>query len=220
MNAPHVAFAFVLGLLANSLAEIFLAIDLKRPFADLPSPCKTLRIARWCICCIGLVALRLFNPSPLALIALALFSVTAATDLETKRIPPDWFSYGCVVLLCAMGFATGGMAGLRDGVVAQAMCFVAMVFAIVFARAASPGDVKVLMHYGATCGTLPAVGVGIIAETLARIGVLVMCIMMMRLRGKPLRTSLHRGLHLRLPHAPIAWVGVWIALAAKGLGLV
>jgi hypothetical protein len=149
---------------------------------------------------------------------LALFSVTAATDFETHRIPPDWFTYGAVILLSALGFVPGGLLGFRDVVVAQALCFVAMVLSVVLAHAASPGDIKVLMQYGASCGSLPAVVVGLIAETALRLGI-VTCLVMQVLRMKDNRRgALSRGLHVRLPHAPVAWFGVLVALMARGAG--
>lgn len=216
-----VGFAAVLcGLLANICAELFLALDMKLAFARL-DPCgRRLRIMRWIICLAGFGFVSLFDPSPIALLALVLFSITAATDLETRRIPPDWFTYGSVVALCLAAFFSGGLLALRDVVVAQALCFVAMVLAIVLARAASAGDVKVLMQYGAACGSLPAVMLGLIAETALRLALFAgIVVRALGVHGDR-RAALTRGLRVRLPHAPVAWVGVVAALVARAAGLI
>jgi hypothetical protein len=177
-----------------------------------------LRLTRWVACSIGFLLVGCFNASVTVLIAFALFSVTAATDLETHRIPPDGFTYGSVLLLITLAFVAGGLPKLRDVVVAQAMCFVVMVLAVVFARAASPGDIKVLMQYGATCGSLSVVMAGLITETVLRLGLLI-CILGRAMRMKSdRRGAITRGLHMRLPHAPVAWVGVLAALVAQGAG--
>jgi hypothetical protein len=206
------------GIGSNGIAEALLAFEMRLPFRSLDRSQRRLRVLRWVICITGFGLLGFFNPSVVALIALASFSVTAATDFETRRIPPDWFTYGSVLVLCGLGFAVGGLSGFRDVVVAQALCFVAMVLAVVLARAASPGDIKVLMQYGASCGSLPVVMVGFIAETLLRLG-LVAC-MVARALGvqEDRRGALARGLHMRLPHAPVAWFGVLAALMAHGAG--
>lgn len=210
--------SLALGIVANGLAEVLLAFEMRLPFRLLDRSRRRLRVLRWAICIMGFGFLGIVNPSSVALIALALFSVTAATDFETHRIPPDWFTYGSVLVLCGLGFAVGGLSGFRDVVVAQAVCFAAMVLAVVLARAASPGDIKVLMQYGASCGSLPAVMVGFIVETVLRLG-LVVCLVARALGVQgDRRGALARGLHIRLPHAPVAWFGVLAALMAHGAG--
>jgi hypothetical protein len=211
-------FALGLSLSANVGAEVLLAMEMRRPYRSLDHHQRILRVARWVACSMGFLLLGCFNASVIVLIAFALFSVTAATDLETCRIPPDGFTYGSVLILIALAFVAGGLPKLRDVVVAQAMCFLVMVLAVTFARAASPGDIKVLMQYGATCGSLPVVMAGLLAETVLRLGLLV-CIVGHALWVKNNRRgAITRGLHMRLPHAPVAWMGVLAALIAQGLG--
>ncbi len=211
-------FALGLSLSANVGAEVLLGMEMRRPYRSLNLRRRMLRLARWVACSLGFLLLACFNASAIVLIAFALFSVTASTDLETQRIPPDGFIYGAVSILIALAFITGGLTSLRDIVVAQAMCFVVMVLAVAFARAASPGDIKVLMQYGATCGSLPVVIGGLLAETVLRLGLLV-CIIGRAMRMKDdRRGAITRGLHVRLPHAPVAWVGVLAALIAQGTG--
>jgi hypothetical protein len=210
--------ALGLSIVTNGIAEWLLTVEMRLPFRTLDHRRQRLRAVRWMVCTAGFGLASFCSPSVIALIALALFSVTAATDFETHRIPPDWFTYGAVILLSALGFVPGGLLGFRDVVVAQALCFVAMVLSVVLAHAASPGDIKVLMQYGASCGSLPAVVVGLIAETALRLGI-VTCLVMQVLRMKDNRRgALSRGLHVRLPHAPVAWFGVLVALMARGAG--
>lgn len=203
---------------ANGIAELLLVVEMRLPFRTLNRHGQRLRVMRWIACAVGFGLVSFFNPSVFALIALAFFSVTAATDFETHRIPPDWFTYGAVIVLSALAFVAGGLPGFRDVVVAQALCFVIMVLAVVLVRAASPGDIKVLMQYGASCGSLPAVMVGLLAETGLRLGI-VACLVTQALRmQEDRRGALSRGLHVRLPHAPVAWIGVLVALMAQGAG--
>lgn len=208
-----------LSIVANGIAELLLAVEMRLPFRTLDRRRQRWRVMRWIACAAGFVLVSFFNPSVIALIALALFSVTAATDFETHRIPPDWFTYGAVVVLSALGFVAGGLPGFRDVIVAQALCFVITVFAVVLARAASSGDIKVLMQYGASCGSLPAVMVGLFAETVLRLGLVLWIVTQAMWVREDRRGALACGLHIRLPHAPVAWFGLLAALMVQGAGL-
>ena len=219
---PHLTWDVVLlclclGTAANVVAELFLAIDLHHPYRLLSVPAKRLRWARWLLCPSGLFLAGLFNQSPFALTNLALFTVTAATDLETKCIPPDWFTYGCVVLAGVLGLVANGVVGLRDVVVAQAICFAIMVTAVIFAHAAAGGDVKVLMQYGASCGTLSLDVVGIAVETAVRVVIITFASIWAIAHGRHWHRTVHNVLHMRLPHAPVAWLGVLSAIVVAGI---
>jgi hypothetical protein len=194
--------ALFLGVGANALAELILVRELRLSWSSLDWAARRLRIIRWVAVLAGHGALSGFDVGDLAQINAALFAVMAATDLESRMIPPDWMTYGAVVLACAFGYAHGGVSGLRDVVVAQALCFAAMLIAVLFFNAADAGDIKVLMQFGAACGSLAAVGVGVIAETVVRAVVLLVAFARF---GRP-------AARLRLPHAPFAWVGLLVAL--------
>lgn len=195
----------LLAIAANCAAEWLLARELALPWQRLSRPAHMLRLLRWLSIMAGHAAVALLHPSAIVQVNLALFSVTAATDLESRRIPPDAFTYCAVALACALDWASGGAFGLRDVIVAQALCFAAMVLAVMFFNAADAGDVKVLMHFGAACGSLTVVGAGIVVETALRVLVLLVAL---GLRGRP-------ALRLRLPHAPFAWAGLVLALCVR-----
>ncbi len=200
--------SITLGLLSNIVAELLLAFDLGRPFTVLDRAHKQMRLARWVVSMIGLVLVGLFHPSPIKLPLLALFNVSAGTDLETTFLPPDWFLYSSTVAGLLVGYAVGGVGGLRDAVVAQAVCFAMMIFAVLLANAADSGDIKLLMQYGAACGSLTAVGIGIALECVVRLGLLlaVFSIALVTKRNVPFAFS--RALGVRAPHGPIAWIGL------------
>jgi hypothetical protein len=153
--------------------------------------------------------------SPIRLLLVALFGVSASTDLETCYLPPDWFVYGATVAGCVGGYALGGVSGLRDAVVAQAVCFTVMMYGILLAGVADSGDIKLLMQYGAACGALPVVGVGITIEFALRLAILVtMIVATAVVRRQPWREAFRRVAGLKHPHGPVAWVGLLAALAA------
>jgi hypothetical protein len=194
--------ALLLGIGANAVAELLLSCELHMPWRALGVGARWLRVLRWVALLAGQGALAWRGIGMFAQINVALFAIMAATDLESRTIPPDLLTYGAVLLACVFGLTTGGVDGLRGVVVAQALCFSAMLVAVLFFNAADAGDIKVLMHYGAACGSLAVVGIGVIAETVLR--AIVLLIAFARL-GKPAAA-------LRLPHAPFAWVGLLFAL--------
>jgi prepilin signal peptidase PulO-like enzyme (type II secretory pathway) len=203
------------GLSANIAAELLLVIDLKHPLASLDPTHRRMRVVRWLACMAGSLLIGFINPSPAKLILFALFSVSAATDFETSLLPPDWFIYGATLAGLAAGFITGGLPGLRDTVVAQAVCFAFMVLAVLLANAADSGDIKLLMQYGAACGSLYGVGIGIASEFAVRFGILVVAFLglwFVRRSG----TAAFRDLsQLRTPHGPIAWIGLALAIVSS-----
>jgi len=116
--------------------------------------------------------------------------------------------YGSVAVGLAAGFLTGNVAGLRDAVVAQAVCFAMMVFAVLFANAADSGDIKLLMQYGATAGSISAVGIGIAVEFVVRVGILVAVCIQFWIQQHDLSSAFSAASRARVPHGPIAWVGL------------
>lgn len=198
----------MLGLLSNVMTELFLACELKRPFTVLDHVHKRIRLIRWVICMAGFLLIGLFHLSPIKLPLLALFSVSAATDFETTYLPPDWFVYGSTAAGLLAGYVTGGIGGLRDVVVAQAVCFAMMVFAVLLANAADSGDVKLLMQYGATCGSLVAVGIGITTEVVVRVGLLIAVFAATLVAKRNVSFAFSRAVGIRAPHGPIAWIGL------------
>jgi len=194
------ALNIVCGLLSNSLAEVLLKFELKKLFKLLDHMHQLMRLIRWLVCLIGFILLGLFRPSQFKLLLLGLFSVSAASDFETSFLPPNWYVYGST----AVGLAVGFMAGLRDAVVAQALCFAMMVFAVLFANAADSGDIKLLIQYGATAGSLGAVGIGIAVVFVVRIGMLIAKWIHYRMQQRDLSSEFSAASRARVPHDPIA----------------
>ena len=91
---------------------------------------------------------------------------------------------------------------------AQAVCFAMMVFAVLFANAADSGDIKLLMQYGATAGNLAAVGIGIAVEFVVRVGILIAICILYWTQQRDLSSSFSTAARVRVPHGPIAWVGL------------
>jgi hypothetical protein len=217
MRLDTLLLCLLLGLASNLIAELFLALDLKTPFSQLTTARKRLRVLRWIAGLCGLVIVGLFDPPPARLAVLALFSVSAATDLETQYLPPDWFVYGAVAAGIAGGFAVNGLAGLRDAAVAQAVCFVVMTAGVLFAGIADSGDIKLLMQYGAACGSLAGVSLGFVAEFGLRLAVLAYAVVSRLLGGAPAAQALRHAATLKVPHGPIAWAGLLIVTVSAGL---
>lgn len=209
----------MLGLLSNVMAELFLAFELKRPFTVLDRVHKRIRLIRWLICMIGFLLIGLFHPSPLRLSLLALFSVSAATDFETTYLPPDWFVYGSTMAGLLVGYMTGNVIGLRDAVVAQAVCFAMLVFAVLLANAADSGDVKLLMQYGTACGSLVAVGIGVTVEFVVRVGLLIAVFAATLVAKQNVPFAFSRAVEIRAPHGPIAWIGLLGVFMIAAIGV-
>lgn len=214
------------GLLANVFAELMLVYDLRRPFGSLTARGKWARAGRWAAALAGSALVGLTRPEgangaavwgPLAVFAL--FTVTAATDLETTYIPPDWFVYGATLAGVGVGWWAGGWEGLKDAIVAQAVCYSAMVIAVGLFRSAAGGDIKLAMQYGTVCGSLNAVAVAFIVEWMARVA-LVACTFVLATRRSmehdpPAQAMAKAGkavAEMRVAHGPLAWLGVLAAL--------
>jgi hypothetical protein len=211
---PSILLSLSLGLISNLVAELFLTLDLGQPFSSLSPSRRRLRITRWVISWLGLILVSATGLSPVRLLLVALFGISASTDLETRYLPPDWFIYGATFAGCLGGYALGGVSGLRDAVVAQAVCFTVMVFGILLAGVADSGDIKLLMQYGTACGALPVVAVGTTIEFAVRLAILVtMVVATAVVRRQPWREAFRRVAGLKHPHGPVAWVGLLAALA-------
>ena len=208
MTFETLALNIVFGLVSNILAELLLSFELKQPFGLLDRVHQYIRLIRWLVCLAGFILVGLFHPSLFKLILLSLFSVSAVTDFETSFLPPDWFVYGSVVVGLAVGFIAGNISGLRDAVVAQSVCFAMMVFAVLVANTADSGDIKLLMQYGSTAGSLSAVGIGIAVEFVVRVGILIAISILFWIQTHDLHSAFTAASQARVPHGPIAWVGL------------
>lgn len=202
-----IIWAFLFALIANGIAEWILARDLQQPINNLSRPRQTLRLARWVVSSLFICWIASVSSSLLYFIPFALFTTSAATDLETKYLPPDAFTYGSVVIGLAVCFSTGGWVGLRHGLIAQAACFALWTLGVAFFRLCDAGDIKLAMQFGAVCGSLPNVGLALMVVWLAACTV-VLIATLLGLRDKPPRQAIQQAATLRPPQGPLLWCGV------------
>jgi hypothetical protein len=204
----------LLALFANAITEWILAVDLQQPLRALTQTQRALRIARWLLIWLGLITAAHFIPSSsplIKLLPLTLFSISAATDLETKFLPPDAFVYGGVLIGCAVAFLTDGPIGLCIAIAAQALCFALWTLGVAFFNLCDAGDIKLAMQFGAACGSLASVAIAGIVVWLAACGVVLMGIAI-GLRTRPLREAVRCAGTFRPPQGPLLWCGLLVAL--------
>jgi hypothetical protein len=190
-----------LGLAANGLTDGFLSLDplLRRPFATLTRPQRTVRYLRWIISTLALAMCGWMNVAPDRLLALGLMTVTASTDLECRLLPAACFIDTSVVACVLLaGLARGLDAGL-DAVIAQGLCFSVGVFIALWGhgRAATmdPGDIRTLMQMGAVAGSFAGILLAVTGITI--VGLVIVLI------GLALRRHVHA-----MPLATLAWCGL------------
>ena len=194
---------FLLALSGNVLADLFLSLTLPEPLPPHPSR-RWLRGLRWVSCTAALIGLVLLHASLPTLVVFTLFSITAATDLESTYLPPDAFMLGSTTLGLGLAFIQSGWPGLLDAVVAEAMCFAVLVFVVAFTGVCDSGDIKLGMQFGVAAGSLSQVFVGVMGMWLAMVIVLVMYLAYSR-SPKAIRTR-------RIPQGPLAWIGLLLAV--------
>ncbi len=208
--------SLVLALAVNIIAEWLLAVDTDHPWQRLTPKQRTLRILRWLMLSVGLLALAAMHVSVHHTLAFALFSVTAATDFETRLLPPDRYTYGCVIVGIALASVSGTL-GFRDAVVAEAICFAVVTLSVAFFDGIDSGDIKMAMQFGAACGSLSVVGISVLMMAVVAALIPASIFILRCLQRQPLRLAAAEVAHLSAPLAAIAWVGllaafVWMAL--------
>lgn len=210
---PLLLAGALIGLAANLAAEGFLSLEMKLPYSTLTGRQRVTRMIRWMVIAGGCAAVAALQGEGglWRAVVFGLFSVTAATDLETTLIPPDWFTWGATVAGALAGLAEGGLPGLRQAIIAQAVCFAVMTLAVVLFAAAAPGDIKLAAQYGAAAGALGAVAIAFVAEWVIRALLVAGAFAVFSRRSGP-RAALDRVIALRIPHGPFAWLGLCVAL--------
>lgn len=208
--------SLVLALAANGMAELLLAVDMDRPWRRLTPKQRVVRILRWLMMSAGLLALAVVHVPVNRMLAFALFSVTAATDFETRLLPPDTYTYGSVIVGIALASVSGPL-GFRDAVVAQALCFAVVTLSVAFFGGIDSGDIKMAMQFGAVGGSLWVVGISVLMMAVVAAAIPASIFILRCLQRQPLRLAAAEVAHLSAPLAAIAWVGllgafVWIAL--------
>ena len=197
--------ALLFSLAANLLAEVVLRFRYVKLFSPFTPAQQRRRLLRWVLCCASVIVLALFTHlNTPQLILATLFSITAATDFECKRLPWDWFLYGSVIAGIGVAYGSHGWLGFRDAVIAQAILFAAMTLTVIFLRQTAGGDIKMMMQYGAACGNITLAMTGIVISGLAMLAVSLI-----------FRLITHRPL-TRVPLAPTTWIGFLAVMLMGG----
>lgn len=196
----RVLLGVAIGLGANVVAEALLIRDphMRRVCTLCFVQRRTFRIARWSVSSLVLALLSGFGLTAPVLIAIALFTVTAATDFECRTLPPDWFIYGAVVAGVLAHGLSGGLDGLATAAATQAMCFALTTISVLVLRNTDPGDIKAMMQFGAACGSLSVMLVTVLGQAAVSAAVVSVAWLFTRRipRHLPLATLMWAGLVL------------------------
>ncbi len=193
LSGPLIPLA--IGLLANLVADAILATRYRGSFA-LDTPLRNLkRWLRWGISLFGLWAAHMLcGPRSIAQLALlGLLTITAATDFEHLRLPPSWFMYAATVAGVFVATQSLGVEGFVQSVGTQAIWFALMTLTVMLLRRTAGGDIKVMMQYGALCGTVANSLIGMLAASAVMIPISLVYAL------------IHRRSIGRTPLAPLAW---------------
>ena len=212
MNGLSLGIAVGLGMLANLLTEYFLSDDLQLPFFRLESAGQRFRIVRWGIVLVGMLGLGLAQISLSGLLIMALLTVTAATDLETKFLPPDRFVYGSTVFGVLSAWFTHGSMGLRDAVIAQGFCFAVVTLGVALFNVCDSGDIKLAMQFGAACGSLALIAQAAFWTWIAACLLFAFQLGRYRLQNS-WRSAFKQAAQYRPPEGPLLWCGLMVAVA-------
>jgi len=204
----------IIGTLANLVAELFLALDMSKPFQGLHSKEIRLRCLRWISCLLGCGVISGLGLPISVVLLFGLFSVSAATDFETSVLPPDGFIYGAVLVSMVVGWIQSGWAGFWQVALAQAACFSVIVLAVRYLGACDSGDIKLGMQFGAMCGSLPGTVIGGLVFWLAACLAIAVAAVTFMVQARSLRV-MTRVLALQLPLGPLLWWGVLGSLAYR-----
>lgn len=205
---PHLLVSLVFGLITNLIAEWFLQHDAPA------RPRNTIRVLRWLGVGAGSMLVATIIPL-IDLIVFCLFTISAATDFETKYLPPDSFTVGGVIAGISLTAWQRGVLGLRDVLVAQAVCFAVTVFAVALFNLCDSGDIKLAILFGVACGDLLRVVYGVIGTWIVAWLLVLYVIGLRSLQAHSIKTGLKYGLTLRPPLGPLLWFGLVGALIGQ-----
>lgn len=211
MNGLSLAVAAGLALFANMLAEYFLSDDLEQPYTKLDPVHQRFRLLRWAGVLVGMLLLSAIRIHWSTLLVIALLTVSASTDFETKLLPPDHFVYGSTVLGVMSAWFTHEPIGLRDAVIAQAFCFAAVTLGVALFNLCDSGDIKLAMQFGAACASLPMVAFAAFGTWIVAC-VLFATQLVWNKRQNTWRGALSQAALYRPPQGPLLWCGLMFAV--------
>lgn len=209
LDLEQIAIGLIVGLAVNVTATMFLCVDRQPPSA------LGVTLVRWLGNFGAFVTLAFATRSVWSVITLVPLAVSSATDLESRRVPPDAFTYGSAVMLLAAALVFGGPEAFRDMAVAQVIAFATGIFLATFGVMAG-GDVKLLMQWGCACGALPVLFASFLVQTGLRV-VVMSALFIGGLCRLPAREAFRAAGRHRSPHGPFAFASIVIALCLFGI---
>ena len=217
MNGLSLVVAVGIALLTNMLAEYFLSDDLEQPYARLDPVRQRFRILRWVGVLVGMLLLGAIQIHWSTMLVIALLTVTASTDFETKFLPPDHFVYGSTVLGGMSACFTHGPIGLRDAVIAQAFCFAVATLGVALFNLSDSGDIKLAMQFGAACASLPMVAFAAFGTWI--VACVLFAIQLVRnKRQSTWRRAFSQAALYRPPQGPLLWGGLMLTVVLMQAG--
>lgn len=214
-SVPNLILAVCLAALANLSVDRLISQD---EVAGLVRGRSHRSVRVWAIW-LGLLAMGL-TQLPASSLAVALFCVSAGMDLETRRVPPDWYVYGSTLAgIGAAAWPYGG-AGLVSAMSTQAICYGLTVLGVRYFGMVSGGDIKLAMQFGAACVTFQTLSVAALVMALAMALALVASFSSRVLRTQSVTVAAAQTATLRLALGPFMWLGLIGALIVEHAGIV
>ena len=199
------ALGLLLGVGSNLLADYFLRTEAAKTSVFTHFGKRRLR---WVVCILANALVGVMVTSPFFIVVFALFSVTAATDFETRLLPADVFIYGCVVASLFMGYLSRGVLGFRDVLVTQAICFGITTLSVAIFGFMDSGDIKMAMQFGAACGSLFNLYLGLLAMFVVGLAMLGVVLLITMRRVDRHTGAIKHASQFHVPVATWAWLGL------------
>jgi Flp pilus assembly protein protease CpaA len=211
-------WGIVMGVMSNVLADVYLRQAPHITTSNLSHANNTRRL-RQTTCLLTNVGVSLLTGSFGFCVVFAAFSVTAATDFEQRWLPPNSFMFASVIASIGLGYLASGFWGMRDVLVTQAICFALATLSVALFGHMDSGDIKVAMQFGAACGSLINLYMGLLS--MLGIGVLVLGIAFFTMRLRTHHSDQPRAslASLHVPVATWAWLGLLTFPALTVLGV-
>lgn len=202
--------SLICAVLANGVAEFILAFDLGLPYARLTPQSQRIRLFRWLASSMGCILLGAGRVPVGYQLLFALFSISAATDLETKMLPPDGFLFSAVIVgVIAHGLSNQGPS-LQQAILAQAFCFAVVTLGVALFNVCDSGDIKLALQFGAASGSLQQLLFGTGVVWLVACAVILVATII-QLQKVELKAALRNATTLHPPQGPLLWCGLLVA---------
>jgi len=202
--------SLICAVLANGVAEFILAFDIGLPYARLTPKSQLIRLFRWLASSMGCILLGVGQVPVGYQLLFALFSISAATDFETKTLPPDAFLFSAVIVGVIVHGSLNQGPSLQQAILAQAFCFAVVTLGVALFNICDSGDIKLAMQFGAASGSLPHVLFGTGVVWLVACAVILVATAI-QLHEVGLKAALRSATTLHPPQGPLLWCGLLVA---------